>query len=81
MVSLIDSLEDLGLVAREDVPGDRRSFGIEPTPKGKLILERALADAARIDTELLARLTLRDRGALRRALEAILDLAGNAVSE
>lgn len=78
MVYLIDSLEDLGLAVRRDLAGDRRSYSIEPTPKGKLVLERALADAAHIEAETLKHLTSRERETLRRALTAIVEESGNA---
>ncbi|HXI11301.1 MAG TPA: MarR family transcriptional regulator [Thermoanaerobaculia bacterium] len=78
MVYLIDSLEELGLVVRKDLAGDRRSYGIEPTPKGKLVMERALADAARIEAETLLHLTSRERDAFRRVLETIVEDSNHA---
>jgi DNA-binding MarR family transcriptional regulator len=73
MVALIDSLESLGLAARRGVAGDRRSFRIEPTAKGRLVAERALADAARVEAECLRALGRRDRENLRHALQTILE--------
>ncbi|RZL02069.1 MAG: MarR family transcriptional regulator [Rubrivivax sp.] len=34
-VMLVDALEDLGYVERQDVPEDRRAFGLALTPKGE----------------------------------------------
>jgi DNA-binding MarR family transcriptional regulator len=42
MVSLIDQLEELGLVERRRDPGDRRAYIIRLTAKGATTLERAM---------------------------------------
>jgi DNA-binding MarR family transcriptional regulator len=42
MVSLIDHLEDLGLVQRRRDPNDRRAYIIHLTEKGAAALERAM---------------------------------------
>lgn len=49
MVNLIDDLEDAGLVARKSNPAARRSYAMGITKKGKSLLERAMADARRVE--------------------------------
>ncbi len=78
MVALIDSLEGLGLVTRKRVPTDRRSFEIEATSKGRRVLERALVDAARVESEALSLLPPGERRALCRALEKIAGIRTHA---
>jgi DNA-binding MarR family transcriptional regulator len=73
MVSLIDGLEDAGLVERRPHPKDRRARVVTLTPKGRRHLKRAREVAFEVEDEVLQRLTDPQRRELikllRRALE------------
>jgi DNA-binding MarR family transcriptional regulator len=73
MVSLIDGLEDAGLVERRPNPKDRRARVVTLTPKGRRLLKRAREVAFEVEDEVLQRLTAPQRRELvkllRRALE------------
>ncbi len=76
MVQLIDRLEDLKLIARGDHATDRRSYAVGITAKGQAVLKSAMADATRIENEILHDLSERDRQILRRVLRAIPESGG-----
>jgi DNA-binding MarR family transcriptional regulator len=40
VTSMVDALEDAGLVLREPDPNDRRSVLVTPTPEGRALLDR-----------------------------------------
>ncbi|MGB8877411.1 MAG: MarR family transcriptional regulator, partial [Solirubrobacteraceae bacterium] len=57
MVSLIDSMEQAGLVERNRDPADRRSYAIAPTAEGSRALAEMESAADRADKQLTAPLT------------------------
>ncbi len=70
MMKLIDGLEALGAVERTETR-DRRSYAVVITEKGELLRERALAEARRVERDVLRRVPLQDRETLRRVLRAL----------
>ncbi|MEV0093284.1 MarR family transcriptional regulator [Streptomyces sp. NPDC050738] len=76
MVSLVDRLEALDAVRRVRDPKDRRRQVLTLTAEGRELLERCARAARALDEELLAALTVAQRAALGRALEALAGAAG-----
>lgn len=74
--SMVDLLEDGGLVTRHADPQDRRSVLVRLSPEGRRLLEGL--DAARRDTAdaMLGRLGAGDRAELVRLLEAVVEGEG-----
>ncbi|MFT4305520.1 MAG: MarR family transcriptional regulator, partial [Microbacterium sp.] len=54
VVSLVDELQDRGLVARETDPADRRAKVVVITASGRALFDRARADAAAAERALHA---------------------------
>ena len=75
MVSLIDQLEDAGLAKRRTSATDRRAREVAITPKGRRVLERARTSIARVEDEVLAGLTGKERAELLALLRRALDSA------
>lgn len=71
MVKVIDSLQDLGLILREEVPGDRRSYALVLTPKGRQELKRYARKVAEIEKAYSARLTPAERRQLMQLLQKV----------
>ena len=71
MVSLIDSMEQAGLVQRNRDPADRRSYAIAPTAEGGRALAEMESAADRADAQLTAPLTDREQPQLERLLRTI----------
>lgn len=71
VVKVVDSLEALGLVRREAVPQDRRSYALTLTPAGLHELERHRDMHARYEAELAARLSRAERHQLMALLEKV----------
>lgn len=59
ITGLVDRLEERGLVARQDEPGDRRSYRVVLSPKGARLLNEILPAYHRGIEELLAGLSVR----------------------
>jgi DNA-binding MarR family transcriptional regulator len=74
MTAAIDRLEAMGLVHRARSPTDRRRVRIEVTEDGVRVLRSARSRRTAWLAARLARLTLRDREAVRRALPALSEL-------
>src|ERR1700691_2927353 len=71
---LVDRMVQAGLVARENCPSDRRSIYVVLTPRGRAVLERAVAaHIDGIDRHLVGHLGDSDRAALETALLKVLD--------
>jgi MarR family 2-MHQ and catechol resistance regulon transcriptional repressor len=71
---LVDRMADAGLVARQNCPNDRRSVHVVLTPRGRTVLEQAVAAHIEgIDRHLMAHLDDADRGALVAVLNKVLD--------
>lgn len=71
VVKVVDSLEALGLVQRQAVPQDRRSYALTLTPQGLRELERHRDMHARYEDELAAALTRNQRRQLMALLEKV----------
>jgi DNA-binding MarR family transcriptional regulator len=76
LVTLVDDLEQRGLVERRDKPEDRRTYALYLTEKGRNAL-KAIGLAAREHQEALcAALTEEEREGLARVLQRIADQQG-----
>jgi len=71
MVTLLDALEDKGLVSRHPHAADRRRNVVELTEAGRDTVERADRASERAEAELLAPLTPQQADRLRKSLQAI----------
>ncbi|WP_235890617.1 MarR family winged helix-turn-helix transcriptional regulator [Martelella alba] len=54
MVVLVDALEDAELISRNRVPGDRRTYALRATPKGRRLFEKARQTVRDHETALFA---------------------------
>jgi DNA-binding MarR family transcriptional regulator len=73
MVSLIDDLEERGLVERRANPDDRRARSLHVTPAGRKLLGRVMEVSKRHEDDLTRGLTATERG---RLLELLGRIAG-----
>ncbi len=73
MVSLIDAMEQTGLVERNRDPADRRSYALVPTADGRSALADMELAADRANARLTATLTDREQRQLERLLRRIVD--------
>lgn len=64
MVSLVNELEEAGLIQRVVHPDDRRAFALQLTPAGADRLDDCLKRIAAHEDRMLSRLTARERGLL-----------------
>ena len=71
VTTMIDALEEAGLVEREADPHDRRSVLVTPTAAGQAVLERMNRARRAGAEELFGRLTERDRTTLLSLLVAL----------
>ena len=76
LVSLIDDLEERGLVERRDQPNDRRSYALYLTSKGRDVLKRIAEVAREHQQALCAALTDEEREQLSVLLKRIADQQG-----
>jgi len=70
-VLLVDELEKLGLVKRNKVPQDRRSYALRATPAGEALFEKIAAHLARHEDALLAALSSDEKTQLAVLLDKI----------
>lgn len=75
MTSLVNGLEDAGLVARRPDGDDRRVVRVVATAKGRRILQRARSRRIAVLADRLAVLPARDLATLRRAAELMEQVA------
>jgi DNA-binding MarR family transcriptional regulator len=75
MVSLIDQLESAGLATRRPSATDRRAREIAITAKGRRTLQRARGLILQVEDEVLAGLSVEERGELVALLRRALDSA------
>ena len=71
VVSLVDELEEAGLVTREVSPGDRRSKLVRATPRGIALLPEARGATASAEDETLSALLPVERETLLRLLQKV----------
>lgn len=71
IVSIVDSLEEAGLVRRRQGPLDRRSHAIEATALGQEVYERARDKVSIAENASLATLDADDRATLLRILRSV----------
>jgi len=71
MVTLLDALEDKGLVSRHPHAADRRRNVVELTDAGRDTAQRAAQASERAEADLLAPLSSQEGDRLRKALQAI----------
>jgi DNA-binding MarR family transcriptional regulator len=72
LVTLVDSLEDRGLVARGPHPKDRRRHAVELTAAGRRFLRQLQRSGAAVERDMLAGLDDSERAALGRLLLKLL---------
>jgi DNA-binding MarR family transcriptional regulator len=72
MISVIDALEDAGLVRRERDPADRRRYALRITGQGGTVLAQMREAAAWTDESLELPLTAAERRRLRELLAAVI---------
>ena len=60
ITGLVDRLEERGLLARQDEPGDRRSYRVVLSPKGEKVVAAILPDYHRGIEEVLGSLSVRE---------------------
>lgn len=72
MVSLVDELEQKGLVARQRDPADRRAYALHLTPKGRRLLARADRAVKRAEDEFLTVLSAEERRQLKTLLRRLI---------
>jgi DNA-binding MarR family transcriptional regulator len=66
-------LEQMGLIAREADPADRRSSLVHLTPAGRRLVDQAIEVVATADDEMIGSISDRDRAALDRSLARLLE--------
>jgi DNA-binding MarR family transcriptional regulator len=76
MVSLIDNLENHGLVTRRRHPDDRRAFAVTLTDKARTVLPALDEQSRTLEDEITAPLSAGERKALLEALQRISAAAG-----
>jgi DNA-binding MarR family transcriptional regulator len=81
LVSLLDELEELGLVARAPDPNDRRRYAISLTSRGATLTRRLNTVARRVEVELLADLSVDERNSLRVSLQRLARAGAHASHE
>lgn len=72
LVTLVDSLEDRGLVARRPHAKDRRRHAVELTPAGRRFLRQLQRNGAAVERDMLAALDDSERATLGRLLLKLL---------
>ncbi|MGV0785649.1 MarR family transcriptional regulator [Mycolicibacterium sp. XJ2] len=76
MVSVVDKLEDQGLVRRMPHPGDRRAFAVTLTDKAREVLPKLDAQGRAQEDEVTASLTSAERETVLRGLQRMSAAAG-----
>jgi DNA-binding MarR family transcriptional regulator len=72
---IIDRLEQKQFVVRGDHPADRRVYVLELTRQGKSLVDELHTMQTRSLEEVLARMSVDDRGRVIRGLEALVEAA------
>jgi MarR family transcriptional regulator, organic hydroperoxide resistance regulator len=71
IISVLDALQEAGLITRAPDPADRRVHLLSLTPDGRRTRAAAQADIQRQEEHLLARLSTDDRHGFLRALQRL----------
>lgn len=72
MVAVVDKLERKRLVERRRDAGDRRAYALQPTPRGRRVLARAVEAEERTEDEFLAPLPAGERRRLKALLRRLI---------
>jgi DNA-binding MarR family transcriptional regulator len=70
-VAVVNGFERRGIAVRKSAAGDRRSYALHLTPKGKALLRRARSAQARHEAHLAERLGAKGRAQLLNLLEKL----------
>ena len=81
MTSILDRLEERGLVARSENPHDRRSLLVGLTGKGRKAAARVNALVEALEAAIGERVSPRDRAGFQKVMKAIEDATGVIVRE
>lgn len=76
VTSVLDRMEERGLIARRDNPDDRRSFLLELTPEGKRLAEIVQRSVDKIEAAIGRRVDEKDERGFRAVLDAIAAATG-----
>jgi DNA-binding MarR family transcriptional regulator len=79
LVAIVDEMESLGLVTREANAGDRRTYALHITPKGKEVLTKVVAVSRQHNEALFAALTDDERTTLADLLGRVAEQQGVAL--
>lgn len=71
LTSILDRLEERGMIDRRTDARDRRTFVISLTARGRVLARRVSAHLAAFETRVLERLSPRDVAAFARVLDAL----------
>jgi DNA-binding MarR family transcriptional regulator len=71
LTSMLDRLEERGLIARRDNPDDRRSFLVDTTPAGEKVAAVLRRQIEALEEEVLRRVPPRDLAGFRAVLDAL----------
>jgi DNA-binding MarR family transcriptional regulator len=72
MVAVADGLERKGFAERQRNAADRRAYVLRPTAKGRRVLKRATAAAARAEEQFLAAIPAAERPRLKKLLRQLI---------
>lgn len=81
MTSILDRLEEAGLVERVPNPEDRRSVHVGLTPEGAALARRLRRRIEDLESDIARRTTAADRKGFENVMKAIQDATGIAVRE
>ncbi|MGH7657664.1 MAG: MarR family winged helix-turn-helix transcriptional regulator [Gemmatimonadales bacterium] len=76
LTSMLDRLEDAGLVRRETNPDDRRSFLIQVSPEGRKLAGRLNRRIEILEDEIRSRVNARDVTGFRAVMNAMGEITG-----
>lgn len=78
VTTMVERLATGGLLVRERPPGDARAWVLRLTPAGRAVLGDVRTAADAVNAEAFAGLSARDRAALARTLDRVLDNAAGS---
>lgn len=76
LVGVVDEMESLGLIVREGNTGDRRTYSLQLTPKGREALAQISKVAVQHNAALYAALSIEERETLTSLLQRVADQQG-----